>query len=173
MLFSASGSTTITQCSGTDCVSAIPYLVPGVLSLPVPVTPAQPSPPSGFDAATCASVGKSQWSVTDLSFRNMTKGQCKQWYIPDRFCLEPVDEFVFKGVYLDLKVKNKAINHEISCSFEPTSEKSLPSSPLRCSGGEFNNITLDVSLTGQAPNFDLKVEELWYCLENPSTNVEP
>jgi hypothetical protein len=37
----------------------------------------------------------------------------------------------------------------------------------------FNEITLDVTWSGTASNFNLKVEELWYCLENPTTNVNP
>ncbi|RDL38078.1 Uncharacterized protein BP5553_05511 [Venustampulla echinocandica] len=172
--FTASGSTTITQCSGSDCVSPIPYLVPGTLSLPLPLTPAQPSPPPGYDAASCASVGDNQWTVTDVSYQNYTKGQCKEWYIPEQFCLvQPDTGFKPKGVHLNFKVKNNAIEHEVACSFTPSYEKFLPPSPLRCTGGGFNNITLDVTFTGQAPNFELKVEELWYCLENPKTNVKP
>ena len=172
--FTASGKTTITQCASSDCISPIPYLVYGSLTLPVSLTPAQPSPPAGYNAASCATVGVDQWTVTDVSFQNYTKGQCTQWYIPDEECLDaPSGDFKSKGVYLNLKVTNNVIDHGVSCSFTPTYQNYVPPSPLRCTGGEFNEITLDVTFTGIAPNFGLKVEQLWYCLENPSTNVSP
>ncbi|OBT80155.1 hypothetical protein VF21_00671 [Pseudogymnoascus sp. 05NY08] len=131
VVFTASGSTTITQCAGSDCVSPIPYLIQGTLSLPVPVTPTQPSPPPGYDAESCATVGDKQWTVTDVSYQNYTRGQCLQWYLEDRICLDnnASSDFLTRGIHLNLNVTNNAINHE--------------------------------------------VEEVWYCLENPSTNVNP
>lgn len=175
VVFTASGSTTITQCAGSDCVSPIPYLIHGTLSLPVPVTPTQPSPPPGYDAESCATVGDNQWTVTDISYQNYTKGQCLQWYWEDRICLDnnAASDFVTRGVQLNLNVTNNAINHEVSCSFTPKYDEFAPSYPFRCTGGEFNEITLDITLTGTVPNLDIKVEEVWYCLENPSTNVNP
>ncbi|KFY30076.1 hypothetical protein V494_08283 [Pseudogymnoascus sp. VKM F-4513 (FW-928)] len=175
VFFEASGSTTITQCAGSDCVSPIPYLIQGTLSLPVPVTPTQPSPPPGYDANSCASVGDNQWTVTDISYQNYTKGQCLQWYWEDRICLDNggSGDFEARGVHLNLNVTNNAIDHKVTCSFTPTYDSYAPSYPLRCTGGEFNEITLDITLTGAAPNLDIKVEEVWYCLENPSTNVSP
>ncbi|KAF2704786.1 hypothetical protein K504DRAFT_506752 [Pleomassaria siparia CBS 279.74] len=175
--FTASGSTTITQCAGTDCVSPITHLVYGTLSLPVPLTSAQPSPPAGYNAPTCASVGESQWAVDSaatISFQNYNKGQFKDWYIEDEICRNGDNgDFIVKGVYLRLNVTNNAISHEVTCSFDPDrGHASLPN-PLRCTGGNFNEITLDVTWTGTAPNFDLKVEELWYCLEKPEANVNP
>ncbi|KAF1980289.1 hypothetical protein BU23DRAFT_562671 [Bimuria novae-zelandiae CBS 107.79] len=44
---------------------------------------------------------------------------------------------------------------------------------IRCTGGSFNEITLGISWSGAAPNFKRKVEQLWYCLENPLTNIDP
>lgn len=174
VFFSASGSTTITQCAGSDCVSPIPYLIHGTLSLPVPVTPTQPSPPPGFDVESCADIGNKQWTVTDVSYQNYTKGQCLQWYLEDRICLDNnAASFITRGVHLNLNVTNNAIDHQVNCSFTPEYDSYAPSYPLRCTGGEFNEITLDITLTGVVPNLDIKVEEVWYCLENPSTNVNP
>ncbi|KAK7216036.1 hypothetical protein V2G26_004039 [Clonostachys chloroleuca] len=172
VIFYASGSTAITQCQGSDCVSPIPYLVQGSTTLPVPLSPTQPVPPPGFDQPSCSNIGDDQWVVSEVSYKNYTKGQCKQWYSPDRICLDPVN-FLSKGIYLHLKVTNNAIAHEVACDFTPSYGSSSPPSPLRCTGGEFNEIILDVTLTGTAPNFDLQIEQLWYCLENPSTNVSP
>ncbi|KAF1962237.1 hypothetical protein CC80DRAFT_569993 [Byssothecium circinans] len=173
VLFTANGSTTITSCLGNDCTSPITYLVPGTLTLPVPLTPAQPKAPTGFDASSCANVGEKQWTVSEVEFKNYTKGQCKRWYDPDRICLDPGTPFVAKGQYLKLNVTNNAISHEVLCNFSPTYENTDIPQPLRCTGGSFNEITLDVTWTGTAPNFEVKVEELWYCLENPATNNSP
>jgi hypothetical protein len=106
-----------------------------------------------------------------VSFQNYTKGQCNAWYEPDLICIDPTSGWASKGMYFSFKVKNNAINYEITCSFIPTYENYLPPSPLRCTGGNFNEITLDVTITGTSPNFGLKIEQLWYCLESPSTNV--
>lgn len=112
--------------------------------------------------------------MSGVSYKNYTKGQCKQWYQQDVICIDPATaNFIHKGVYLNLTVTNNAIEHEVSCGFVPDYNNALPPTPLRCTGGNFNEITLDVSLTGSAPNFGLKVEELWYCLENPKMNVNP
>ncbi|KAF2690728.1 hypothetical protein K458DRAFT_426178 [Lentithecium fluviatile CBS 122367] len=174
VLFTGNGSTTITSCQGTDCTSPITYLVPGTLVLPVPLTPAQPKPPSGFDAPTCASVGEKQWTISGVEYKNYTRGQCKQWYQTDQICLDNgTGTFVGKGQYLKLNVTNNAIAHEVLCSFTPTYNNINPPNPLRCTGGSFNEITLEVTWTGAAPNFQLKVEELWYCLEKPLTNAKP
>jgi len=67
-IFTASGSTTITSCEGDNCVSPITYLAQGSLTVPVPLTPAQPSPPLGYDATTCANVGGNQWKITGGKF---------------------------------------------------------------------------------------------------------
>lgn len=173
VFFNSRGSTTITQCSGDNCVSPITYLVYGTLSLPVPLTPAQPSPPPGYLKPSCATVGDDQWTVTDVSYQNYTKGQCRQWYRPDQICLDPVSGFTSKGIYLNFTVQNNAIEHEITCGFIPTYQNYEPPTSLRCTGGQFNEITLDVTFSGTAPNFKLEIEELWYCLENPSTNTKP
>ncbi|KAF2643958.1 hypothetical protein P280DRAFT_546822 [Massarina eburnea CBS 473.64] len=170
--FTANGSTTITSCSGSDCTSPITYLVPGTLNLPVPLTPAQPKAPTGFDAATCADVGENQWIISGVEYKNYTKGQCKQWYQPDQICINPTS-FLAKGQYLKLNVTNNAISHEVLCNFNSSYNNPNIPQPLRCTGGNFNEITLDVTWTGSAPNFQVKVEELWYCLENPSTNNNP
>jgi hypothetical protein len=109
-----------------------------------------------------------------VSFKNYTKSQCKQWYSTEEICLDNSDgSFLSKGVYLNFNVTNNAIAHEVSCSFTPTYNNYSPPSPLRCTGGKFNEITLDVSWSGTASAFNLKVEELWYCLENPTKNVNP
>ncbi|KAF2468360.1 uncharacterized protein BDR25DRAFT_373427 [Lindgomyces ingoldianus] len=174
IIFIANGTTVITQCSGSDCVSPITYLVYGTLSLPVPLTPTQPSPPTGYGAPACASIGKSQWTVSGISFQNYTKGQCKQWYGEDQYCLDNNGgTFIAKGVHLKLNITNNAISHTVACIFEPGYYDPYPPSTLRCAGGKFNEITLDVTWTGVAPDFGLKVEELWYCLENPDTNDSP
>ncbi|KAL5410010.1 hypothetical protein PMIN04_010813 [Paraphaeosphaeria minitans] len=150
-IFTASGSTKITSCDGDDSVSPITYLAQGSLALPVPLTPAQPLPPAGYDAPTCAKVGKDQWEITGVEYKNYTKRQCK----------------------LCLNITNNAISHTVECSFKPSyNNYNLPSA-LRCTGGNFSEITLDVSWSGAAPDFNLKVEELWYCLENPETNDKP
>lgn len=73
-IFTAKGSTKITSCAGSDCVSPITYLAQGSLSLPVPITPAQPSPPSGYDASTCADVGEKQWAITAGAYLSLVKG---------------------------------------------------------------------------------------------------
>ncbi|KFY31163.1 hypothetical protein V493_01339 [Pseudogymnoascus sp. VKM F-4281 (FW-2241)] len=178
IIFTASGSTTITQCAGSNCVSPIPYLIQGTLSLPVPVTPTQPSPPPGYDAESCATVGDKQWTVTDVSYQNYTKGQCLQWYWEDRICLDDLEndatDFKARGVHVNINVTNNAIDHEVTCSFTPNYDNNykIPY-PLRCTGGEFNEITLDITLSGAVPNLDIKVEEVWYCLEDPSNNVNP
>jgi len=91
-------------------------------------------------------------------------------------CLDPPDgntNFTPKGQHLKLKVSNNVISHDVQCSFVPEWEKYNLPVPLRCTGGNFNEITLDVSWTGSAPDFTLKIEQLWYCLENPKTNVNP
>ena len=77
-------------------------------------------------------------------------------------------------MHLNLTVTNNVISHNVKCSFTPTYDNGfkLPS-PLRCTGGKFNEITLDVTWSGSAPNFNVKIEQLWYCLENPATNVNP
>lgn len=92
----------------------------------------------------------------------------------DAICLDNQNNgFVARGVHLNLNVTNNAINHEVNCIFTPGYNNYVPSYPLRCTGGEFNEITLDITLTGALPNLDIKVEEVWYCLEDPSTNVKP
>jgi hypothetical protein len=110
-----------------------------------------------------------------VEYKNVTKGQCKQWYSPDQICLDDNTglSFVAKGQYIDLNVTNNAIAHTVRCSFTPTYDNVNIPSVIRCTGGDFNEITLDVSWSGAAPKFNLKVEELWYCLENPLTNVKP
>ena len=173
VVFNANGSAPITQCSGTDCTSPITYLVQGGITSPIPLTPAQPSPPDGYDATTCANVGKDQWEVTDVSYSNYTADQCKQWYEPGVICLDPAGDFKSHGDYLSIKVTNNAISHEVSCDFSASPNANSLPSPLRCTGGDFNEIILDITWTGTAPNFSLNVEQLWYCLENPSTNTAP
>ncbi|PVI02588.1 hypothetical protein DM02DRAFT_701397 [Periconia macrospinosa] len=170
--FTATGNTTITSCAGSDCTSPITYLVPGSLALPVPLTPLQPSPPSGYSAPTCANVGKDQWTVSSVEYKNYTKSQCKKWLYVESFCQDP-EPTIFSGQYLNLVVDNNAISHSVLCDFSARGHRGNLPSPLRCTGGSFNEITLDVTLSGTAPNFSLKVEELWYCLENPLTNVNP
>jgi hypothetical protein len=64
-IFTASGSTTVTSCFGPFCASPITYLAPGSLTLPVLLTPAQPSPPPGYNAPKCANVGANQWTISD------------------------------------------------------------------------------------------------------------
>lgn len=92
----------------------------------------------------------------------------------DLVCIDPpTNDFISRGQHLNLTVTNNAISHKVSCGFKPSYNNYNLPSPLRCTGGNFNEITLDVTLTGAAPNFALKVEELWYCLENPLTNVNP
>jgi hypothetical protein len=107
-----------------------------------------------------------------------TKSQCKQWYQPEVICIDSdsVDgSFIRKGQHLKLNITNNAISHEITCNFLPTYEVPDLPSPLRCTGGKFNEITLDLtwSLSSNTNSSHVKVEELWYCLENPSTNVHP
>lgn len=64
-IFTASGSTVVTSCFGPFCTSPITYLAHGSLTLPVPLTPAQPSPPPGYNAPSCANVGRKQWIISD------------------------------------------------------------------------------------------------------------
>jgi hypothetical protein len=173
VIFTATGNTTITQCLTENCVSPIPYLVYGTLTYPVPLTPAQPSPPSGYNAESCPSIGDGLWTVSNVSYQNYTKSQCKDWYNPEFDCIDLGFGWERKGVRLNLQVKNSAIDYEVTCSFTPTYGDYFPPNTLRCTGGDFNEITLDVTLTGSAPNFNFKIEELWYCLESPSTNVNP
>lgn len=139
----------------------------------MPLTPAQPSPPPGYNADSCTSVGDGTWTISGVSYQNYTKSQCKDWYDPELVCFDPESGWESKGVRLSFQVKNNAVNYEVTCSFEPTYEDYLPPSTLRCSGGNFNEITLDVTITGTAPDLDFKIEQLWYCLESPSTNVNP
>jgi hypothetical protein len=173
VVFSASGSTSITHCIGLECTSPIPYVVDGTLSLPIPLTPTQPNPPPGYYDSTCANVGEKQWTISGVSYKNYTKSQCKKWYQPEEICLDPSNSWISKGVYLNLTVRNTAIDYAVTCGFVPTYNNQLPPTPLRCTGGKFNEITLDVALTGSPSNLGLKIEELWYCLENPSKNVNP
>ncbi|ORY02169.1 hypothetical protein BCR34DRAFT_88121 [Clohesyomyces aquaticus] len=173
--FAASGLAAIKQCSGADCISSITYLVPGTLSLPVPLTPTT-LPPAGSDKPKCGVVGKGQWTISSVSFRNYTKGQCNSWITPDQICFDGNiyrAPFISKGVYLKLNVTNNAIDHELTCNFDSSHGYYELPAPLRCTGGKFKEITLDVALTGTAPNLDLKVEELWYCLEKHEGIVNP
>jgi hypothetical protein len=192
-VFTGSGNTTITSCPGDDCVSPITYLAQGSLTLPVPLTPAQPSPPSGYDTQTCAKVGEDQWEVSGgmnyklvrmtpklanfsllVEYKNYIEGQCKLWYLPDQICLDGNGSgFVSKGQYLSLNITNNKISQTVKCSFTPSYNNYNLPAVLRCTGGDFNEITLDVSWSGAAPNFNLVVEQLWYCLENPDTNINP
>lgn len=176
MAFNATGSASIT--SGP----AIPYLAPGRLSSPVPLTPTQPSPPAGYTAPTCAEVGPGAWSLTSLSVANYTAGQCRQWYRRDVLCLDPAathggEGFVRKGVYVNLTVTNHALGQAFACdnvmvSTDPAAP--LPTAPTRCVGnGTFGEITLDVRLAGTLPQVTVQVEQLWYCLVDPQSNVEP
>lgn len=93
----------------------------------------------------------------------------------DRICLDndAATNFAARGVHLNLNVTNNAIDHKVTCNFTPEYDNYAPSYPLRCTGGNFNEITLDITLTGTVPNLDIKIEEVWYCLENPSTNANP
>ncbi|CAI6332236.1 unnamed protein product [Periconia digitata] len=170
--FKAKGNTTITACEGTDCTSGIDYLVPGTLELPVPLTPTQPKAPPGVDAPSCASVGEKQWTVDSVTYKKVAVGQCKQWYIQDYICLDPIGDLISKGEYLSLRVKNNGISHEVTCDFKAEYEKYTIPQPLRCTGGEYGQIILDVTWTGTSPDFNLKVEELWYCIENPTQNSD-
>lgn len=111
-----------------------------------------------------------------VTYQNYTTGQCKWWYQPDVICLDPsstgASGWRSKGIYLNFTVTNQAINYPVSCSFTPSYDTGhVPPSPLRCTGGHFNEITLDVTWSGSAPNFNLKIEQVWYCLEHPDTNV--
>lgn len=172
--FEANGSVTVTQCGTAHCTSPITYLVSGSLTSPVPLTPAQPSPPPGFSSPSCARVGDDQWTVSDITYRKLNKSQCKRWYIPEQICIDPSDgSFERKGEYLALTVRNNAISHDVVCEYVSTATSDTLPAPLRCTGVDFNDITVDITLSGTAPNFSLKVEELWYCLENPSTNDKP
>lgn len=107
-----------------------------------------------------------------------TMSQCKTWYAPEQICLDPnsVDgSFIRKGQHLTLNITNNAISHEVTCSFSPTNDVADVPTPLRCIGGQFNEITLDLTwnLSRMTNNTHIKVEELWYCLENSETNVKP
>lgn len=112
-----------------------------------------------------------------MEYKNYTKGQCTWWYSEDQVCLEPGQtglDFISKGEYLALKMTNKAISNDIVCNFTASYKAHDLPHPLRCTGsGKFNEIILDVSLSGTGPNFSLHVEELWYCLENSTTNDKP
>lgn len=75
---------------------------------------------------------------------------------------------------MHLTITNNAIDHKVTCDLSPPqTEGSLPTGPLRCTGGKFNEITLDVNWDGSGSNFEVGVEELWYCLEDPEANAEP
>jgi hypothetical protein len=88
-------------------------------------------------------------------------------------CLDPIS-FHPKGVFLNVTVTNKAIEHDITCDLTLSEDpSSVSSGPLRCVGGNFNEIGLDITWTGTAPDFKITVDQLWYCLENPDTNVKP
>ncbi|KAF2000631.1 hypothetical protein P154DRAFT_619886 [Amniculicola lignicola CBS 123094] len=184
--FRASGKTTITSCSGNDCVSPITYLVPGTLNLPIPLTPIQPTPPPGFDSPTCGSISDHQWSVVGLEYKNYTRGQCKQWYFEDFLCMDDnfanAENFTLRGQYLHLDVTNNAISHKVTCDFTPKKETSpyTPNIPIpfRCTGGNFNEITLEVTLSGNPTStgpfdFTLKIEEVWYCLLDAKNSNRP
>ena len=156
-------------------MSPIPYLAYGSLSGPIPLTPAQPTPPPGYNLSTCADVSKSPlWTVSDISFQNYTKGQCRQWYFEDLVCIDPGTPFQPKGLFLNVTVTNEAIKHTITCGLTLSNNPgSLPSAPTRCVGGQFNEIALDITWRGTAPQFDITVDQLWYCLEDPNKNVKP
>lgn len=95
-----------------------------------------------------------------VEYKNYTKSQCKQWYIPDVLCLDGGNgiDFPYKGQHLSLNVTNNAISYSVHCGFTPSSDRPNLPSVLRCAGGNFNEITLDVSWSGAAPDFNLKVE---------------
>ncbi|OAL53225.1 hypothetical protein IQ07DRAFT_585167 [Pyrenochaeta sp. DS3sAY3a] len=172
-VFTGTGSTVITACDGDDCVSPITYLAQGSIILPVPLTPPQPSPPQGYDNPTCATVGKKQWTVSNVVYKNYTKGQCRYWYYVDQVCIDPgppYDGFIRRGQHLSFDITNNAIAHSVVCKYVPSYENPNLPQTLRCTGGNFNEITLDATWTGTPSNFTLKIEELWYCLENPKTN---
>ena len=87
-----------------------------------------------------------------VEYKNYTRGQCKQWYFEDNICSDNnFAPFISRGQYLSLNVTNNAIAHTVQCAFTPTyGNYNLPT-PLRCTGGDFDQITLDVTWTGAAP----------------------
>jgi hypothetical protein len=109
-----------------------------------------------------------------VEYKNYTTGQCKQWYIPELICLDGNgDDFINKGQYLSLNITNNAISHTVKCGFTSSYNNYNLPAVLRCTGGDFNEITLDVSWSGAAPDFELNIEQLWYCLENSKVNTNP
>jgi hypothetical protein len=108
-----------------------------------------------------------------VRYKNVALGQCKQWYIVDAFCLDPNGQFESRGDTLHMDISNNAISHTIKCEHTAIYQDHDLPSPLRCTGGDFGEITLDITLTGTAPDFNINIEQLWYCLENPKTNVNP
>jgi hypothetical protein len=166
--------TSIQTTSTGDKSSPIPYLAYGTLSMPVPLTPAQPSPPPGYSLGSCDYVETTlEWIYSDFTFQNYTKAQCKQWYGEERhLCLDPPG-WRDRGLYLNVTVANAAIEYSITCNLTLSDDTSKLPAATRCVGGDFGEIALDISLTGTAPNYQLAVEQLWYCLENPKTNVNP
>lgn len=137
----------------------------------------QPSPPPGYSLPTCADVSKSPalFTVTDISFKNVTRTQCKTWY-GTIFCLDPrpPTEVVYAGLYLNLTVRNEAIQHTLSCDLTmPNATAPDVVTPVRCTGGNFNEIALDISMAGTQPQITIAVDQMWYCLENPNQNTKP
>jgi hypothetical protein len=172
--FEATGKAPIfsLQCSGTECSSPIPYLAYGSLSAPVPLTPAQPSPSKGYNASSCLDADRrGLWTVSNVSFKNYTEYQCSN--PAGGYCLS--GDAVSPGVYLKLRLTNNAINWSVDCDLTISEH---PFSPLKntsisCASGGFNDISANVAWTGVAPNFQLQVDSVWYCLDNPKTNVIP
>ncbi|KAH6847021.1 hypothetical protein B0I37DRAFT_430236 [Chaetomium sp. MPI-CAGE-AT-0009] len=174
LYFHATGRASISslQCSGDDCSSPISYLAYGSLSSPAPLTPAQPSPPKGYNASTCADVDRTGlWTVTHLSFQNYTQYQCDSYIGP--YCQDLNAHE--KGLYLSLSLRNHAIDWDVTCDLllpeDPTSP--LAATPVSCAAGGFNGISVDVTWEGVAPDFQLQIDSVHYCLENPDINVKP
>lgn len=171
--FAATGSVAIT--SVIDGESPIPYLAYGSLTAPVSLTPTQPTPPAGYDASTCADVSSSPlWTITDVSFQNYTVDQCIQWYNPGYICLNPGTPWHAKGQFLNVTVANAALGYSTTCSLTISSDPtSVSSETVRCEGGDFGEIALDITWTGSQPDFTITIDQLWYCLEDPTTNAYP
>ncbi|KAI0473192.1 hypothetical protein GGR56DRAFT_604082 [Xylariaceae sp. FL0804] len=186
--YEATGSVAIESLDDSSGSSPIPWLAYGTLTAPVPLTPAQPGPPPGYNLSTCADVDVDAaaaaplWTVSGIEFRNYTTSQCEQWYEPEVVCITPTT-FIKKGLYLSATVTNGNIEDTVSCddltlSDDPTFFPTTTGGVLvHCAGGggAFGEIALDLALTGTPPNadFQLTVAQLWYCLEDPATNAAP
>ena len=68
---------------------------------------------------------------------------------------------------MTMNITNNAIAHGVLCNFTPSYENGTLPRPLRCTGGKFNEITLDVSCLARRPLLAYKWKSYGIVLRTP------